>query len=168
MKLVSKNLINASSILSITALSVLLSAHEAKAEYRDGVDGQIYFGEVCNTDNFVRVSINAKVETREARVGAVLFKMKSRQARGFTYGGGNVTVPTGYNWREVGTSPNKLVGEKTDYVTRVALVPLNLMADDVLVSIHVRRRIGLSDVIDLGGIINLGSIPRNECRTFRR
>jgi hypothetical protein len=123
---------------------------------------------VCNTDNFVRVNINAKVESKEARVGAVLFKMKSRQASGFTYGGGNVTIPNGYNWRQVGTSPNKFIGEKTDYVTRVVLTPLNLMPEDVLLSIHVRRRIGLNDVIDLGGIINLGSIPRNECRTFRR
>jgi hypothetical protein len=144
------------SVASLTALSILPLAKPAEAEVRGGVNGQLTNVRVCNQNNSIRVNMTAyAVSTSSSqRIRQVDFKIKNGITDGAWY-------TSGYNWRHIGTDSNSINNHSTSY----SWVGMKLTSDPVLASIHVKTTSGW--VIDLGGIVNLGTIPVGECKSYQ-
>jgi hypothetical protein len=166
-------------ILSLTtAISAAVSLVTPKAanaspnwEYRNGVFGEIKYVRACNQGwgSYIKVSSEAGSGDRQdkARVIDVSFKVYSSQVMKTQW----TSYTNNANWRTINLNPmrNTESGDRRWY-TREASYPVTFFNPDreVKISQQVRRRSpGMEySVIDLGGVVNMGKIPFNQCRVF--
>ncbi|MEZ2229961.1 MAG: hypothetical protein ACBR50_27255 [Microcoleus sp.] len=160
-------------IFSLTLAAILLfqslSAASPNYQERNGIFGEIKYAEFCNYSNGVRYVVKGEAGSRDARVERVDFKIFWRPVRGININGQPLGYIQGAEWRPFFVAYNTKSGDRRWY-QRSEQLPL-VSADvttPVKFGMHVYRTSpGYSDyVIDLGGVVDLGTIPLNSCRVY--
>lgn len=174
-------------LLLSTFASVRPTLASQNYEFRDGISGEIKYAEICNYPQNARIHVVAEATSRQNRVYNVEFKMFSRPVKlissqsSVTYGveaGGVITgqstsITNNYStgsaaWRNLLTQHQTPAwwNDRRFYDLR----PFNFNGNgfdpstNVMFSTHVNRAGGKT--IDLGGIVNMGTIPYNTCKVY--
>lgn len=175
----------------IALLSALTLAKPTLAspnyEGRDGISGEIKYAEICNYQQNARIQVIAEATSRQNRVYNVEFKMFSRPVKltssqssvtfgveaGIVLNGQSTTVTNNYStgsaaWRALLTRNQTYAWwyDRRFYDLR----PFNFNGNgfdpstNVMFSTHVNRAGGKT--IDLGGVVNMGTIPYGTCKVY--
>jgi hypothetical protein len=162
-------------VISVVLATPLLNSFalpanaSANFQYKDGVFGEIKYVRACNQGwgSYLKITSEAGSGDRQvrARVTNVDFKIYSSQK--FTSNNTNYT--NNPNWRPLSSHTNTYPNDRRWYTIETRS-PLTWFNPDfeVKVSQHVWRQDWGTKYpsIDLGGVINLGNIPYNQCRTY--
>jgi hypothetical protein len=163
------------SVLTLVPLAAALvipdvALASARYQRRDGVAGEIKYAQVCNQDRrwTVKAIIEASSEGRDV-LSARLNVRLNEQYRTPVYG---VWVPygrpdSGYNWRSVGTAFN-WNANRTKRFYEINYTSFWGMQMDSRQEILLGNLISArgKDIIDLGGVINMGTVPGGGCKTY--
>ncbi len=168
-KLIPKKLAISSALMLGVLLSQLpISGASASRNYqeRDGIFGEIKYVRFCNHASVMQIRVIAEAGSRSNCVRRVEFKMKSSYVTGYNVKSVPLAYTTNYNWRSLGASKyNSRSGDRRWYKQRgYWLLTSSANNAPVQFAIHVIHTGGRT--IDLGGIVNLGSVPVGQCRTY--
>ena len=162
------------SVMMLLSLVVLASPVFASVNYeeREGIFGEIKYAEFCNHPNSIRYKIIAEAGSRDARVVRVDPKIYFRRLDVIPVGESRVvTNIRSATWRAVRPAFNTDSGDRRWYeVTENHPGVVSVHTDTpIKFAIHVvtETASGRTNVVyDLGGIVDLGTVPHHTCRIY--